>query len=172
MPHTVHAGRGTTMISRPVAQLLTGLGVTRSHSRQETSNGNPCSEDRFKTVKYSGDFPERFGSLQHARGWCDGLLTCYNHEYRQSAIGLHTQASVHFGTADLVRRQWAITLAQAYVARPERFGRRPQPPALPTAVWIKEPRPKTEPEKQNSWPQTPSAYRSGGWPGRTGFLIG
>lgn len=80
---------------------------------------------------------------------CDGLLTYYNHEHRYSAIGLHTPASVHYGTAEIVRRQRAVTLAQAYTAHPERFGRRPRPPALPTAVWINETRSETEPEKQN-----------------------
>lgn len=43
----------------------------------------------------------------------DGLLTYCNHEHRHSTIGLHTPASVHFGTADLVRQQRAVTLAQA-----------------------------------------------------------
>jgi transposase InsO family protein len=150
VPHTVHADRGTSMTSKPVAQLLTDLGVTRSHSRPKTSNDNPYSEAHFKTIKYSGDFPDRFGSLQHARDWCEGFLTYYNHEHRHSAIGLHTPASVHYGTADLVREQRAITLTQAYAAHPERFGRRPQPPTLPTAVWINEPHPETEPQKQNS----------------------
>lgn len=150
VPHTVHADRGTSMTSKPVAQLLTDLGVTRSHSRPRTSNDNPYSEAHFKTIKYSGDFPERFGSLPHVRAWCDGLLTSYNHEHRHTGIGLHTPASVHFGTADLVRQQRAVTLAQAYATHPERFGRRPQPPALPTAVWINEPRSDTEPQKQKS----------------------
>lgn len=47
------------------------------------------------------------------------------------------------------RRQRAVTLTQAYAAHPERFGRRPQPPKLPTAVWINEPRLEAEPQKQN-----------------------
>ncbi|WP_413807667.1 DDE-type integrase/transposase/recombinase [Streptomyces sp. OE57] len=43
---------------------------------------------------------------------------------RAPALGLHTPASVHFGTADPVHQQRAATLTQAYAAHPERFGRR------------------------------------------------
>jgi putative transposase len=48
---TVHADRGTSMTSKPVAMLLADLGVTRSHSRPHVSNDNPYSEAQFKTLK-------------------------------------------------------------------------------------------------------------------------
>ncbi|MGW1682824.1 transposase [Saccharopolyspora sp. NPDC002376] len=48
-PHTVHADRGTAMTSKKVSQLLTELGVTRSHSRPKASNDNAYSEAHFKT---------------------------------------------------------------------------------------------------------------------------
>jgi putative transposase len=38
---TVHADRGTSMTSKPVAMLLADLGVTRSHSRPHVSDDNP-----------------------------------------------------------------------------------------------------------------------------------
>ncbi len=38
IPHAVHADRGTSMTSKPVAQLLLDLGVERSHSRPHVSN--------------------------------------------------------------------------------------------------------------------------------------
>ena len=41
IPDVVHADRGTSMTSKPVAQLLVDLGVTRSHSRPRVSNDNP-----------------------------------------------------------------------------------------------------------------------------------
>ena len=47
------------MTSKSVSVLLTDLGVTRSHCRPKTSNGNPVSEAHFKTVKYSGDSRSR-----------------------------------------------------------------------------------------------------------------
>ncbi|WP_169317494.1 IS3 family transposase [Actinacidiphila oryziradicis] len=150
VPETVHADRGTSMTSKKVSQLLLDLGVTRSHSRPKVSNDNPYSESQFKTIKYSEDFPENFASLAHARKWCEGFFLYYNHEHRHSGIGLHTPASVHFGTADLVREQRAVTLSEAYQRHPERFARRPRPPQIPTNVWINEPKPETEPVQQNT----------------------
>ncbi|MGW2603600.1 hypothetical protein ACWC4A_04155 [Streptomyces mirabilis] len=46
---------------------------------------------------------------------------------------------MHHGTADLVRQQRALTLAQAYAAHPEHVGRCPRRWQLPMAVWINEP---------------------------------
>nr|WP_279591849.1 IS3 family transposase [Streptomyces sp. 846.5] len=150
VPETVHADRGTAMTSKKVSQLLIDLGVTRSHSRPKVSNDNPFSESNFKTMKYMSDFPKSFNSLEEARSWFDGFISYYNHEHRHSGIGLHTPASVHFGTAELVREQRATTLAEAYARHPERFARRPQPPKLPEQVWINEPQPETEPAQQSS----------------------
>jgi putative transposase len=140
VPQAVHADRGTSMTSKPVAQLLLDLGVTRSHSRPHVSNDNPYSESAFKTMKYAPVFPQNFGSLQDARAFGERFFSYYNHEHRHSGIGLHTPASVHFGTAAEVRAQRQQTLNAAYAAHPERFGhRRPQPPKLPTVAWINQP---------------------------------
>ena len=127
------------MISKPVSELLVDLGVLRSHSRPRTSNDNPYSEAQFKTLKYTPDFPARFGSLQDARTFCDGFFIAYNHEHRHSGIGLHTPASVHFGTADHIQAQRQTTLNRAYAQHPERFTRRPRPPKLPETAWINQP---------------------------------
>jgi putative transposase len=67
IPEAIHADRGTSMTSKPVAQLLLDLGVDRSHSRPRVSNDNPFSEAAFKTLKYAPVFPESFGSLADAR---------------------------------------------------------------------------------------------------------
>jgi putative transposase len=138
-PHTIHADRGGAMVSKPVSELLVDLGVLRSHSRPRTSNDNPYSEAQFKTMKYVPDFPERFGSLEDARVFCDGFFLSYNHEHRHSGIGMHTPASVHFGTAEQIDLQRQHTLDRAYTAHPERFARRPRPPRLPEAAWINQP---------------------------------
>src|SRR5690606_39823278 len=58
---TVHADRGSSMTSKPVAFLLADLGITKTHSRPHTSNDNPYSEAQFKTLKYRPGFPDRFG---------------------------------------------------------------------------------------------------------------
>jgi putative transposase len=139
-PGSIHADRGTSMTSKPVAQLLVDLGVARSHSRPHVSNDNPYSEAAFKTLKYAPVFPDRFGSLADARAFCEAFFTYYNHEHRHGGIGLHTPASVHHGTAGQVRAQRAATLAAAYAANPVRFRhRRPVPPRLPSAAWINQP---------------------------------
>lgn len=140
IPEAIHADRGTSMTSKPVAQLMVDLGVARSHSRPHVSNDNPYSEAAFKTLKYAPVFPDRFGSLADARAFGEDFFTYYNHEHRHSGIGLHTPASVHYGTAGEVRTQRQHTLDTAYAAHPERFGhRRPAPPKLPTAAWINQP---------------------------------
>ena len=67
---TIHADRGPAMTSKPVALLLADLGVTKTHARPHVSNDDPFSEAQFKTLKYRPAFPERFGSIQDARGHC------------------------------------------------------------------------------------------------------
>jgi len=137
---TIHADRGTSMTSKPVAELLADLGIGRTHSRPRVSNDNPFSEAAFKTLKYCPAFPERFGSIADARAFCEQFFSYYNHEHRHSGIGLHTPASVHYGTAKEIRAKRATTLDGAYAANPARFRhRRPTPPKLPTAAWINKP---------------------------------
>jgi putative transposase len=137
---TLHADRGSSMTSKPVAQLLVDLGVARSHSRPSVSNDNPYSEAQFKTLKYCPAFPARFGSIADARAFCEVFFDHYNHVHRHSGIGLHTPASVHYGTATEVREQRAATLDAAYTANPARFRHRPpSPPKLPSVAWINEP---------------------------------
>ena len=139
---TIHADRGSSMTSKPVAQLLLDLGVARTHSRPHVSNDNPYSEANFKTLKYCPAFPGRFGSIQDARAFCATFFEYYNHDHRHSGIGLHTPASVHYGTAGEIRQQRQQTLADAYAANPGRFrGRPPQAPKLPTVAWINQPTP-------------------------------
>jgi putative transposase len=75
VPQAIHADRGTSMTSKPVAQLLLDLGVARSHSRPRVSNDNPYSEAQFKTLKYCPAFPCRFGSLADARAFCQTFST-------------------------------------------------------------------------------------------------
>lgn len=136
----LHADRGTSMTSKPVAQLLVDLGVARSHSRPHVSNDNPYSESNFKTLKYCPAFPKHFGSIEDARTFCIAFFDYYNHEHRHSGIGLHTPASVHYGTAHEIRAQRAVVLDAAYAANPTRFcNRRPSPPKLPTVAWINNP---------------------------------
>jgi len=137
---TIHADRGSSMASKPVAFLLADLGVTKSHSRPHCSNDNPYSESQFKTLKYRPEFPDRFGCLEDARAFCATFYRWYNQQHRHSGIGMHTPTDVHHGHAATVRAARAVTLSAAYAAHPERFVRKhPEPPALPSTAWINRP---------------------------------
>ena len=137
---TVHADRGSSMRSKPVAFLLADLGVLKTHNRPYTSTDNPYSEAQFKTLKYRPGFPQRFDSIEHARSFCRSFFAWYNDEHRHSGIGLMAPADVHYGRAEAVHADRARVLAAAYAATPERFVRHPpRPPALPTAAWINKP---------------------------------
>jgi len=47
---TLHADRGTSMRSKPVAALLIDLDVARTHSRPHVSDDNPFSEAQFREL--------------------------------------------------------------------------------------------------------------------------
>ena len=145
---TLHADNGGPMIAKPVALLMSDLGVAPSHSRPHVSNDTlrAFSEAQFKTLKYQPNFPERFGSLLEARAWAQTFFAWYNTEHHHSGIGFMTPAAVHSGTAAGLFAQRQQTLTAAYTAHPERFvNGRPVPPALPTAVWINPPHPAIAP---------------------------
>lgn len=137
---TVHADRGSSMTSKPVAFLMADLGVTKTHSRPHVSNDNPYSESQFKTMKYRPEFPARFSSIQEARAFCQAFFNWYNMEHHHSGIALLTPETVHHGRAHEVIQDRAAVLTAAHASYPERFVRKqPVPPALPNAVWINPP---------------------------------
>jgi putative transposase len=138
---TVHADHGPAMIAKSVALLIADLGVTKTHSRPHVSNDNPYSESHFKTLKYSPEFPERFGSLQDARSFLQDFFHWYNTMHHHSGLGLLTPFDVHHGLAETRLAERAAALRQAYAASPQRFVRGvPTPPPLPQAAWINKPR--------------------------------
>jgi len=137
---TVHADRGSSMRSKPVAFLLADLGVTKTHSRPYTSNDNPYSEAHFRTLKYQPDFPGKFGSLEDARTFLQSFFAWYNREHRHSGIGLVTPDQRHSGEDKTVYGRRQIVLEAFYKQHPERFVLgMPSPPELPKEVWINKP---------------------------------
>jgi len=139
---TIHADRGSSMTSKPVAFLLADLGVTKTHSRPHTSDDNPYSEAQFKTLKYRPDFPERFGAAQDARSFCGGFFPWYNGEHKHSGISFLTPETVHYGreAAILVKRD--ESMRRAFAANPMRFkNTAPKPWQAPQAAWINKPKP-------------------------------
>jgi putative transposase len=154
---TLHADRGTSMRSKPVAALLVDLDVARSHSRPHVSDDNPYSEAQFKTLKYRPDFPARFGCIEDARAHCQAFFAWYNTMHRHSGIGYMTPHSVHYGHAQTLREDRQAVLDAAFLSTPSRFkSRRPQAATLPTAAWINPP----PPESATREKQAPSSVNS------------
>jgi putative transposase len=137
---TVHADRGPSMTSKPVAFLLADLGITKTHSRPYTSNDNPFSEGHFKTLKYRPDFPGQFDSIEVALNFCRPFFSWYNFQHRHSGIGYLTPHVVHYGLADKVIEHRRLVLDTAYRAHPERFVHgAPTPATPPDTVFINPP---------------------------------
>ena len=101
----IHADRGSSMTSKPVAFLLSDPGITKSHSRPYVSNDIPYSEAQFKTLKYRPDFPGKFGSIEDARVFCKNFFTRYNGEHHHSGIGLLKPEDVHYGHTDYIMKE-------------------------------------------------------------------
>ena len=110
---TIHADRGSSMTSKPVAFLMADLDITKTHSRPHVSDDNPYSESHFRTLKYRPGFPERFGSLQDSRGFSQEFFAWYNEEHRHSGLGLLSPAAVHYGLASAAIEQRRAVLDAA-----------------------------------------------------------
>ena len=137
---TVHADNGSSMKSGTLAQLLTDLGVSKTHSRPHVSNDNPFSEAAFKTLKYRPGYPERFGSIEDARLFCRDFFTWYNTQHRHSGIAMVTPENVHYNTHQKILSDRSLTLEKAYQVHPERFVKgSPKVLQVPTEVWINKP---------------------------------
>jgi len=137
---TLHADRGSSMTSKPVAFLCADLGVTKTHSRPYQSNDNPYSEAGFKTLKYRPDFPKTFGCIEDARAFVVDFVAWYNNEHHHSGLAMFTPHTVHHGLVDEKIAVRAAALREAYDRNPERFPH--GPPTVkrpPTEVWINKP---------------------------------
>jgi len=142
---TIHADRGSSMRSHGVAFLLADLGITKTHSRPHVSNDNPYSESQFKTLKYCPQFPERFGSIQDARAFCQTFFRWYNQEHHHTGIALLTPEQVHYGLSDEIINHRSKVLQSAFEQQPKRFkGQTPKLPKLPKEVWINPPKEEAE----------------------------
>lgn len=89
-------------------------------------------------MKYTPDFPDRFGSIGDARSFMGAFAEAYNHEHHHTGIGLHTPADVHYGHTGVVSARRSAALAVARAAHPERFTTDHDPKilVLPSDAWI------------------------------------
>jgi len=91
-------------------------------------------------MKYRPGYPDRFGSIQDARRFCQDFFPWYNNEHYHSGLNLLTPVNVHFGHAARIISERQSVLDAAYLRHPERFVKRaPLHPSLPDAVWINPP---------------------------------
>lgn len=138
---TIHADRGSSMKSKPVAFLMADLGITKTHSRPHTSDDNPFSEAQFKTLKYRPNFPDRFGCIEDARQFCRAFFPWYNNEHKHTGINLLSPSDVHHGEAETIIASRQIVLNTAYALHPERFVKKmPEHKPMQQAVWINLPK--------------------------------
>ncbi|MGH9199419.1 MAG: integrase core domain-containing protein, partial [Acidimicrobiia bacterium] len=129
--------------SKTVAQMLSDLGVVKTHSRPHVSNDNPFSESQFKTLKYCPEFPGRIGSIQEGRAFGQRFFSWYNNEHRHSGIAYLTPAQVHSGKAQEMLDARHRVMSKAATLNPERFVHGlPKRVDTPSAVWINPPREK------------------------------
>ena len=133
------------------------LGIDASHSRPRVSNDNPFSEAQFRTLKYRPAFPDRFGSLTHARAVSRDLFAWYNDAHHHSGLTYLTPAAVHYDRAATVLAVRHRTRLAAYAAHPERFVQgRPVPKRClrPCGSTGRRNRPARMPQERRSSPRT------------------
>jgi putative transposase len=135
----LHSDRGAPMTAKKFVDLVQALGIFGSFSRPRVSNDNPYIESHFKTLKYCPEYPGQFGSYEDAEAFCRRFFSWYNDQHQHSGIVFLTPRTVHERKAGEVLMRRQVTLNQAYLAHPERFGRRPRVHGLPEKVWINNP---------------------------------
>ena len=114
---TIHADRGAPIRSTVVALLFSDPGIDASHSRSRVSNDNPFSESQFRTLTYRPEFPDRFGSLEHARGVTRDLFAWCNDAHHHSGLSYLMPAAVHDGRA-AARSSTSVTAPVSPPRRP------------------------------------------------------
>jgi hypothetical protein len=71
-------------------------------------------------MKYRPDFPERFGEVEDARGFCGGFFPWYNDEHHHASLGMLTPADVHHGLVEQRVAERQAVLDAAFAEHPER----------------------------------------------------
>ena len=127
---TIHADRGSSMTSNPVAELLTFLGIGRSHSRPHVSNDNPYSRGAVQDAQVLPGLPRALRLASRTPGRSarrSSPTTTTSTATRASATTRPPRCTTAPRTE--VRAQRAETLDAAYAANP-----RPVPPPSAAAA--------------------------------------
>lgn len=118
---TLHQDRGSPMTANGFLGAMRSLDITCSHSRPRVSNDNPFSEAGFKTMKYQPDYPGKFKSADHARGWCDDYYQWANFHHHHSGLNGYTPAQVFTGEYKVMAVTKQAALDKRFRKNPERF---------------------------------------------------
>jgi len=111
---TIHADRGSSMTSKPVALLMSDLGVTKTHSRPHVSNDNPFSESGFQNFEVSSGLSSPLWLPGRCSQLGGRIFRWYNYEHHHTGIGLLTPADVHFERTQAMLNQRQQVLQSAY----------------------------------------------------------
>ena len=128
---TIHQDRGSPMIAHGYLDQMKEMDVTCSHSRPRVSNDNAFSESQFRTLKYQPDFPGRFGSLAHARSWCEDYFDWYNFKHHHSGLAGFTPEQEFTERYKKVAVDKQQALDERYALNPERFVKGPPKVTMP-----------------------------------------
>jgi putative transposase len=85
-------------------------------------------------LKYQGDYPGRFDSIDHARAWLDDFFRWYNAEHHHHGLALFTPEDLFVGRVDEVAATRQQALDRAFEAHPERFPHGPARVKRPSSV--------------------------------------
>ena len=118
---TLHQDRGSPMTANGYLNDMKQLDITCSHSRPRVSNDNAFSESGFKTLKYQPDYPGKFNTPAHARGWCEEYYDWYNFEHHHSGLSGYTPEQVFTGRYREIATIKQAALNKRYQLNPERF---------------------------------------------------
>ena len=142
VPEVVHADRGTSMTSKPVAQLLVDLGVDPlALPAARVSNDNPYSEAAVQDPEVrarssptgSAPWPTPARSARRSSPTTTTSTAT-------PASGCTPRPPSTTAPPTEIRAQRQQTLDAAYAAHPERFATAdPSPAKLPTEAWINQP---------------------------------
>ena len=140
---TLHADRGTSMTSKPVAQLLVDLGVARSHSRPHVSNDNPYSEAQLQDPQVLPGVPRpvRLDRRTPARSARRSSITTTTSTATPASGCTPRPRSTTAPPARSAPNAPSPSTPPTPPTRPGSGTADPHPPKLPTVAWINEPNP-------------------------------
>ena len=139
---TIHADRGSSMKSKPVAMLLADLGVTKTHSRPHVSNDNPYSRGAVQDAEVPAGLPRAL-RVRRGRAWIPRRLL----PLVQQRAPPHRPRAADAGRCALRPRRATACRAEPSSSKPltaptpsASCSAAPVPPPLPIAAWINKPK--------------------------------